>query len=140
MVRYILNWLVIFILAYGFGFLIHGMLLQPDSLAMPPDMWRPDAVVMHKMPFMLLGYAFFAAALVWIYHQGLKPGAWLPQGVRFGIAVWALTSVPFALIIYTVETYHWYTTAKIMGLELVSTLVLGIVTAAFNKGDAAARA
>lgn len=131
--RNIVNWLVIFILAYGFGFLIHGMLLQPDYIAMPPDMWRPQAVALQKMPFMLLGYAFYAAALVWIYKQGVKAGAWLPQGIRFGIAVWALTSVPFTLILYTVEMYRWYTAAKIMGMEFVPALILGVITAAFHQ-------
>ena len=135
--RSILNWLVIFILAYGFGYLIHGVLLAPDYQALPPDTWRAPAQMMANMPFMLIGYAFYAAALVWIYKQGVKPGAWIPQGVRFGIAVWALTSVPAALITYTVSRYHWYTVTKWMCFEFVSIIILGIVTAAFSKGATA---
>ena len=36
--------------------------------------------------------------LAWIYAHGVEPGSWLPQGIRFGIAIALLTVVPWYLI------------------------------------------
>ena len=52
--------------------------------------------------WMLLAFAIQSAAIVWIYAKG-NGGAWLGQGIRFGIAIWAVSSAFMYLIYYSVQ-------------------------------------
>ena len=55
--------------------------------------------------YMLTGFASSAAALVWIYRRGIQSQPWLGQGIRFGVAVWMLTSLPWFLTYYAVQPW-----------------------------------
>jgi hypothetical protein len=136
-----LSWLVVFICVTVLNFLIHGILLSGDYQALP-QLMRPPVEGPKYMPYMIFAFAVYALAMVWIYAQGAKPGTpWLGQGIRFGIAVWALTSVPMYLIYYTVQPWLLGITLKQIGLEFFSVVIYGIVTAAmYGKGAGQARA
>ena len=116
-------------------------LLSGDYQALP-QLMRPPIEGPKYMPYMLFAFAVYALALVWIYAQGAKPGTpWLGQGIRFGIAVWALTSVPMYLIYYSVQPWPLGITLKQIGFEFVTVVIYGIVTAAlYGKGAGQARA
>jgi hypothetical protein len=43
-----------------------------------------------------------AGAFVWIYSRGVADAPWVPQGLRFGLAVALLTVVPTYTIYYVV--------------------------------------
>ncbi len=135
------SWLVVFICVSVLNFLIHGILLSADYQALP-QLMRPPIEGPKYMPYMFFAFAVFALAMVWIYAQGAKPGTpWLGQGIRFGIAVWALTSVPMYLIYYSVQPWPLGITLKQIGFEFVSVVIYGIVTAAlYGKGAGQARA
>ena len=136
-----LSWLVVFICVSVLNFLIHGILLSGDYQSLP-QLMRPPIEGPKYMPYMFLAFAVYALAVVWIYAQGAKPATpWLGQGVRFGIAVWALTSVPMYLIYYSVQPWSLGITLKQIGMEFFSVVIYGIVTAAlYGKGAGQARA
>ena len=135
-----LSWLVVFICVSVLNFLIHGIVLSADYQALP-QLMRPPIEGAKYMPYMFFAFAVYALALVWIYAQGAKPGvSAVSQGIRFGIAVWALTSVPMYLIYYAVEPWPLGITLKQIGFELVSVTIVGIVTAVmYGKGASQAR-
>jgi hypothetical protein len=136
-----LSWLVVFICVSVLNFLIHGILLSPDYQSFP-QLMRPPIEGPKYMPYMFFAFAVFALAMVWIYAQGAKPESpWLGQGIRFGIAVWALTSIPMYLIYYSVQPWPLGITLKQIGFEFVSVVIYGIVTAAlYGKRTGQARA
>lgn len=134
------SWFVVFICVSVLNFLIHGILLSADYQSLP-QLMRPPIEAPKYMPYMFLAFAVYALAMVWIYAQGAKPETpWLGQGIRFGIAAWALTSVPMYLIYYSVQPWSLSITLKQIGFEFVSVLIYGVVTAAlYGKGTVQAR-
>jgi hypothetical protein len=135
-----LSWLVVFICVSVLNFLVHGILLSADYQALP-QLMRPPIEGPKYMPYMFFAFAVYALALVWIYAQGAKPGvSAVSQGIRFGVAVWALTSVPMYLIYYSVQPWPLGLTLKQIGFEFVTVISFGIVTAVMHgKGGAQAR-
>ena len=74
------------ILYFGFGFLVHRVLLDDIYLQHKP-MLRPEAQAMAIMPlvvgFSLIGFFAFAYA----YAKGYEGGSGLQEGLRFGVLV-----------------------------------------------------
>src|SRR3954469_17189240 len=93
--------LVMFVLAFGLSFLVHSVLLFSDYMKMQSWM-RPQDQVQSLIPYMVLAQAIFGIAFAWVYLQGRNSGAWLAQGVPYGIAVSALTLIPTYLIYHVV--------------------------------------
>jgi len=60
----------------------------------------------------------------------------LGQGFRFGVAVWALASVPLYLANYVIEPWPGVFVAKILAWELVTAILLGVSVARLSKNDA----
>jgi len=87
------------------------------------------------MPFALVSSLSFAGALVWIYSQttGAKP--WPLRGLRIGIAVWAIASVPLYMTNYVIEPWPGVFVAKVLAWELIAVVILGMLTARLAKGD-----
>ena len=59
------------------------------------------------------------------------------RGVRFGIAVWAIATMPLYLTNYVIEPWPGLFVAKILVWELVAGLTLGILTARLARNDSA---
>jgi hypothetical protein len=134
--KWIVRAIVVFITANVMGFLGHGLWLHPYYMTLT-SMMRGEQDQQRYYPWLLLGFLFYSFALVWIYAQGNSGKAWLGQGVRFGVAVWALASVPTYLINYSVAPWPGGIIARQIGWDLVASLVVGIVIAALSKKDAA---
>ena len=60
---------------------------------------------------------------------------WRGQGVRFGIAIWAVVSVPLCLTNSTIEPWPGVFVAQILAWGLVATAASGPLRAASAKGD-----
>ena len=124
--RLIITIVVIFIVSFTSDYLIHGVLLSSDYAKLP--MMRVVGEI--KYTWLVLGHLCFAIGAVWVYAKGVEGKPWLGQGLRFGLALWLLVSVPAYFISYAVlsETMSLMTRQTLY--ELVGKLVLGIVAAA----------
>jgi hypothetical protein len=60
---------------------------------------------------------------------------WLGQGVRFGIAIWAVVSLPLYLTNSTIEPRSGVLAAQILAWGLVATAASDPLRAASAKGD-----
>src|SRR5258708_33789995 len=101
--KFLVRWLVVFILADGLGFLIHAFLLRPTYTTLMqtnPGIMRPDADAAGHMLWLQLAYALFAMAVVWMYGKGNTGQGWLGQGFRFGLAVCVISSGYRNLVYY----------------------------------------
>jgi hypothetical protein len=134
--KFLLRTLVVAIAMFGLGFLGHQLLLGRDYVSIEPIM-RNKAEMQSHMPFALISCLSFSAALVWMYSQGRNTKPWPGQGFRFGVAVWAIASVPLYLTNYVIEPWPGMFVAKILAWEFIAGVILGIITAALSKNDAA---
>jgi hypothetical protein len=132
MKRFVLRWAVLFIAANVFGFVVHGLLLQGDYAA-SPRLLRTQEDANRHFVYMLIGFACSSAALVWIYNRGIQSRPWLGQGIRFGFAVWMLTSLPWFLTYYAVQPWPGAVVAKQISFELVTVLLMGVINAGLHR-------
>jgi hypothetical protein len=131
-VRLILTMVVIFVLANLAGFFIHAIWLKPDYLLVA-NLFRPEG--QEKMVPIVLAYVAFAIGSVWVYAHGVQDKPVLIQGVRFGIAMWLVLTVPSFLIAYGTQPIPALLMSKQVLSELVGKIFLGVVTAlVYGKG------
>ena len=126
--KFIIAWIVIFIVWFAGSFVVHGVLLHDDYSKLT-NLFRSEADAQKYMPLMILAHVLLSGALVWIYARGVEVKPWLPQGIRFGVAVALLTIVPTYLIYYMVQPMPGATVAKQIVFDGVLTLLLASVTA-----------
>ena len=138
--RFFISWIIIFVLWMLGSFLVHGFLLHADYAALP-NLMRTEADSKKYFPLMILAHVILSGAFVWIYARGVEPKPWLPQGVRFGVAIALLTIVPTYLIYYVVQPMPGALVAKQIVFDGILVLILGIVTAyLYREPIAASRA
>jgi Zn-dependent protease len=78
---------------------------------------------------MILAHVLLAGAFVWIYSRGVEVRPWLPQGIRFGLAIAALTIVPTYIIYYVVQPMPGAVVVKQIVFDGILILILGGITA-----------
>lgn len=128
--KFLLTVVVVFVVAYLAGFLIHAVLLGPDYMAIAGQ-YRP--VGQEKLLWICLAYLGFAIGSVWVYTKGVENKPWLGQGVRFGIAMWLILAVPSFFIAYAVQPVPMTLMVKQVLFEGVDKIVLGIITAVLYR-------
>jgi hypothetical protein len=133
-IKFLIRTLVVAVAMFALGFVGHQLLLGHDYASIEPIMRSREDMQAH-MPFALISCFCFSGALVWIYSQGRSPKPWIGQGIRFGVAVWAIASVPPYPTNYVIEPWPGAFVGKILAWELVDMLVLGILTARLAESD-----
>jgi len=119
---------------FTLGYIGHQLLLGRDYVAIEPIMRNKADMIAH-MPFSLVSAVIFSAAFVWIYSRVRHSKSWPAEGVRFGLAIWAVAIVPLYLTNYTIEPWPGVFVAKILVSEVVATVTLGILIAVLAKND-----
>ncbi len=126
--KFLVAWLVIFIVWMLGSFVVHGILLHDDYMQLA-GLFRPEAEAQQYFSLMILAHVILSGAFVWIYARGAEPKPWLPQGVRFGIAVAFLTIVPTYLIYYVVQPMTAMVVVKQILFDGILILILGSIVA-----------
>lgn len=136
--RFWISVVVLFVLSMLFGFVVHGTLLHGDYTKLQHLFRGPGEK--EYLPYMLAAHLFIAIGLTWIYRQGRDNRPWLGQGVRFGLAVTVLMTIPTYLIYFAVQPMPSDLVAKQIVFDGICMVILGIVTAAVNRDPMPARA
>ena len=131
--KFLIAWIVIFVLWMIGGILVHGMLLHADYQAM--GTMRPEAEQQSMMGLMLLAHAILAGGFVWVYARGVENKPWLGQGLRFGLAIACIGVIPTYLIYYVVMPTPSAVAAKQIVFDTILTLILGGVVAWMYRGQ-----
>jgi len=134
--KFLVAWLVIFILWLAGGFVVHELLLGADYAA--TNLMRSEQEAQQLMVWMLVAHVIMAGAFVWIYSRGKESKPWLGQGLRFGLAVALLAVVPIYLIYYVVQPQPGMLVAKQIVFDTILTLVVGAVVAFIYRDKTAA--
>ena len=132
--KFLVRTLVVAVAMFVLGFVGHQLLLGHDYVAIEPIMRNKSDMLLH-MPFALINSLVVSGALVWIYSQLRADQPWPLQGVRFGLAIWAVSTVPLYLTNYTIEPWPGIFVVKILTWELLALVILGVLTAALAKDD-----
>ncbi|HUK30489.1 MAG TPA: hypothetical protein VLV89_05195 [Candidatus Acidoferrum sp.] len=127
-----------FVVYAGTGYLIHEVLLKSAYTA-TADLWRPEDAMQHKLWIMLLSEFIFAVGAVLVYQRGLEKKSWVGQGIRFGILLSLVSSVPGYMMNYVVINVghrlalHWI----LSGIAQAIIVALVIAVICQPKSDAA---
>ena len=133
--KFVWRTIVVAVAMFALGYVGHQLVPGRAYSSIVPIMRSQEDMQAH-MPFALISSLCFSAAFVWIYSQGLSAKPWLGQGFRFGVAIWAISSVPLYLTNYTIEPWPGVFITKILAWEFIAMITLGIIIAALAQGDA----
>jgi hypothetical protein len=126
--KFFIAWIVVLVAWFIGSFVVHGVLLHDDYTRLP-NLFRTEAEAQRFFPLMILAHVLLSGAFVWIYSRGVEASPWLPQGIRFGLAVALLTVVPTYMIYYVVQPMPAMTVVKQMVFDGILMLILGAVVA-----------
>ena len=126
--RFVVAWVVVFVVWMLGSVVVHGMLLHDDYMSLS-NLFRTEADSQRYLPWMIAAHVILSGAFVWIYSRGVEATPWAGQGIRFGIAVALLTIVPTYMIYYVVQPMPGSTVVKQIAFDGILMLVLGLVVA-----------
>ena len=127
----IISAVVMFVMAWGISLVVDGLLLGADYSATPG--MRPPAEAQQIIGYLILAQAIYGVAFAWVYFQGKEDKPWLTQGVRFGIAIAALTVIPTYLIYHVVTPVPLVLAIKQIVLDTIRLVLMGVVLAWINR-------
>ena len=130
--RFVVSIVVAFVMLFLLGWLVHGTWLASDYARLP-NLMRPMPEVWNRFPLMLLAQLLSAVGFTWIYLKGKEAKPWLPQGIRYGIAVALLATIPVNLVHYVVMPFPPELVLKQASLDVVTVILMGIVVAWINR-------
>ncbi len=125
---FFIAWVAIFVAWMIGSFVVHGVLLH-DDYAKLSTLFRPEADAQKYLPLMILAHVILSGAFAWIYARGVEARPWLPQGIRFGVAVALLTVIPTYLIYFVVQPMPGATVVKQVVFDGILTVLLGMLVA-----------
>lgn len=132
--KFWISGVVMSVLAFALGFVVHGLLLGGDYTPLAGNVYRTPEDAHGYLPYMVLAHTLFGFAFTWIYRQGKTAGAsTLGQGVRFGLAVAVLMTIPTYLIYYAVQPTPGALAAKQIVFDSIAVVLMGIAVAYLNR-------
>jgi hypothetical protein len=126
--KFITAWIVVFVAWLMGSFAVHGVLLRPDYMQLA-GLFRTDGDQQPFFPLMILAHVILSGAFVWIYSRGAEAKPWRAQGLRFGVAVALLTSVPTYMIYFVVQPMPGSVVLKQIIYDSVLMVILGMIVA-----------
>jgi hypothetical protein len=126
--------LAAFLLSNLFAVAIHGFLLAADYEPYSGTLLR-DFAGGPGWPGLLLPVAHlcFVSVLVWIYSRLSLDGSQTTRGLKLGLIAWLVGQVPLWLIWYAEQPWPDSLIVKQLGLELISSLAIGLTIASVSR-------
>jgi hypothetical protein len=115
-----------FILVSGTDYLIHEVWLKPEYQA-TKELWRTEADMMARMPWMFGAQFLFAATFVLIWARGFAATAGLHTAIVFGILM-GLFHQTYTMVMYAVMPLPDDLAIKWFCANVAQVVLLGIVT------------
>ena len=81
------------------------------------------------MLFLPVAHLSFISALVWLYARLRLDGSPAVQGLKLGVIGWIMGQVPLWLLWYAEQPWPGLLVIKQLGLELLSSLIVGLTIA-----------
>ena len=126
--KFVIAWIVLFVAWFMGSFIVHGLLLHSAYMRLT-DLFRPEGEQQKYFPLMVLAHLILSGAFVWIYARGVEAKPWMAQGVRFGVAVALLTSVPTYMIYFVVQPMPPQLVIEQILFDGILMVILGMIVA-----------
>jgi hypothetical protein len=130
--KFLISVVAMFVLSMVLDYVIHGMLLYPDYSALP-SLFRAQQDAANHFAYMLLGHVFISIGFVWIYLKGREAKPFMSQGVRYGLAISVLATIPMYLIYFAVQPLPGDMVVKQILFEVIRNVGMGVVVAWMNR-------
>ncbi len=130
--RLLISVVVMFVASMGLGFLVHGLLLN-QQYAQLPNLFRTPEDSANYFPYMLFAHVLIAIGFVSIYLKGKEDKPFLMQGVRYGMAIAVLMTIPTYLIYYAVQPMPVILVFRQIVFDTAAVIIMGIIVAWLNK-------
>ena len=117
--------LVAFVTVFATDFLIHQLWLGSTYKA-TASLWRPEAEMMAKMPWMLLAQFLVAAAFTMIFAACVAEKRCMSCTIKFAASM-GIFSGGGQLMMYAVQPFPGSLVAKWVLAAIVQAMVLGII-------------
>ena len=131
--KFVISVVGLFVVSMLLGFVIHGAILH-GAYAKLPNLFRPEAEAQAYFGYMLIAHVILAIGMTWVYRRGHEAGKpVLAQGVRFGLGLAVLITIPGYLIYYAVQPMPSDLVAQQIVLDTIGMVIMGISAAALNK-------
>jgi hypothetical protein len=131
--NFVISVVGLFIVSMLLGFVVHGLMLAPEYAKLVPGLFRAPDDAQRHFPMMLLAHVCIALGWTWVYRQGRENKPWLMQGVRFGIGIAVLCTIPGYLIYYAVQPMPSDLVAQQIVYDTIASVIMGIAAAALNR-------
>ena len=132
--KFVVSSLVMTIAALLVGFLVHALLLKADYARLTGSIFRPESDAQGYFGYMLFAHLLIGIGLTWIYRMGHEAGkSVISQGLRFGMAIAVVSTIPMYLIYYAVQRLPSDLVAQQIIFDTIGMLLLGMLVAWLNK-------
>jgi hypothetical protein len=131
---FVISVVALTVLSLALGFAVHEWLLGPEYRAIGSLFRTPEDAERH-FAYMLIAHVFIAVGITWIYRQGREAKPFLAQGVRFGLALAVLVTIPTYLIYFAVQPMPGPLVLKQIVFDTIAMILMGIVAAWINQRD-----
>jgi hypothetical protein len=130
--KFWISFAVMFVMAMAIGMVVHGMLLH-DEYRKLGSLMRSETEAQKLFGVMILAHVLIALGFTWIYVKGKEERPWLGQGLRFGVAVAVMMTIPTYLIYYVVMPFPSDLVAQQIVYDTIGIVAMGIVLAWINR-------
>ena len=132
MTRFVISIVVLFVVSMLLGFAIHPILLGADYASLPGLMRDPVDAQQH-FGYMIAAHVLIAIGFTWIYVRGKENKPWLGQGIRYGLAIAVVSTMPMYLIYHAVSPFPLDLVVKQIVYDTAGVVAMGMVVAAINR-------
>ena len=126
--RIVLTTFAAFLVSQVMAVLIHGFVLAADYEPFDGTLLRSGADAWQFI-FLPVAHLAFICGLMWVYTHAQLRGSRMRQGLTLGVLGWMMGQVPVWLLWYAEQPWPGSLVVKQLGLELVSSIVIGLTIA-----------
>ncbi len=111
------------------GFLVHGVALRADYLALAA-LYRTQADANAQAGWIIVAYLCLGMAMTWLYLQlPVRTGSKLGHGLRFGLAIALVSFVPWHLLAFVGQPLPAALAIRQVAFDTLAMLLLGLLLA-----------
>jgi hypothetical protein len=123
-----------FLLSNVFAIVIHGFILAADYEPYRGTLLRSFETGPGWQSLLLpVAHLCFISGLVWIYGRLSLDGSQTARGLKLGFIGWLIGQVPLFLLWYAEQPWPDTLIVKQLGLELLSSLAIGLTIALVSR-------
>lgn len=123
---------VMFVATMAVGFVVHAVILGQEYAALP-NLFRSEEDSQNYFQYMLLAHVLIAIGLTWVYRMGRDDSPWIGQGLRFGVAISVLMTIPMYMIYFAIQPMPEMLAVKQIMFDTTAMLLMGMLVALLNR-------